>query len=123
MLNKIFKSRVALLYILSISMVFSFSAWMSLLNNFVIEIAHFNGKQIGFLQSIREIPGFLAFSVIFILFFVSQQRLAYISMIGLGAGVAATGIFPSTLGLYATTIIMSLGFHYLATINQSLSLQ
>ena len=96
---------------------------MGTLYNFVIEIAHFNGKQIGFLQSIREIPGFLAFSVIFILFFVSQQRLAYISMIGLGAGVAVTGIFPSTLGLYATTIIMSLGFHYLATINQSLSLQ
>jgi len=123
MLKKIFKSRVALLYILSISMVFSFSAWMSLLNNFVIEVAHFNGKQIGFLQSIREIPGFLAFSVIFILFFVSQQRLAYISMIVLGAGVAITGIFPSVLGLYVTTIIMSLGFHYLATINQSLSLQ
>jgi hypothetical protein len=123
MLKNIFKSRVALLYVLSISMIFSFSAWMSLLNNFVVEIAHFNGGQIGFLQSIREIPGFLAFSVIFVLVFVSQQRLAYISMIGLGAGVAMTGLFPSTLGLYVTTVVMSLGFHYLATINQSLSLQ
>jgi len=123
MLKKIFKSRVALLYILSISMIFSFSAWMSLLNNFVIEVANFSGKQIGFLQSIREIPGFLAFSVVFILCFVSQQRLAYISMIGLGIGVAITGLFPSALGLYITTIIMSLGFHYLATITQSLSLQ
>jgi hypothetical protein len=123
MFKDIFRSRVALLYILSISMVFSFSAWMSLLNNFVIEVAHFNGSQIGILQSIREIPGFLAFSMIFVLVFISQQRLAYISMIGLGVGVAVTGIFPSALGLYTTTIIMSLGFHYLATINQSLSLQ
>ncbi len=123
MLNNFFKSRTALLYILSISMVFSFSAWMSLLNNFVIEVAKFDGSQIGFLQSIREIPGFLAFSVIFVLIFISQQKLAYISMIILGAGVAFTGFFPSPLGLYTTTIIMSLGFHYLATINQSLSLQ
>ncbi len=123
MFRNIFKSRVALLYILSISMIFSFSAWMSLLNNFVVEVAKFNGSQIGFLQSIREIPGFLSFGVIFVLFFVSQQKLAYISMIALGIGVAFTGLFPSTIGLYVTTLIMSLGFHYLATINQSLSLQ
>ncbi|NOX14447.1 MAG: MFS transporter [Epsilonproteobacteria bacterium] len=123
MLKNIFKSRIALLYILSISMVFSFSAWMSLLNNFVVEVAKFNGGQIGFLQSIREIPGFLSFSVIFVLILVSQQRLAFISMIALGVGVALTGFFPSTIGLYITTLIMSVGFHYLATINQSLSLQ
>ncbi len=123
MFKNLFQSRVALLYLLSISLIFAFSAWMSLLNNFVIEVASFNGSQIGFLQSIREIPGFLSFSVIFILIFISQQRLAYISMIALGLGVASTGFFPNPLGLYTTTILMSLGFHYLATINQSLSLQ
>ncbi len=123
MLKNLFKSRVALLYVLSISMIFSFSAWMSLLNNFAVEVGNFNGSQIGFLQSIREIPGFLSFGVIFVLIFVSQQRLAYISMLLLGAGVAFTGVFPSTTGLYVTTFIMSIGFHYLATINQSLSLQ
>lgn len=123
MFKNLFQSRVALLYLLSISLIFAFSAWMSLLNNFVIEVASFNGSQIGFLQSIREIPGFLSFSVIFILIFISQQKLAYISMIVLGLGVAFTGFFPNPLGLYTTTILMSLGFHYLATINQSLSLQ
>ncbi len=123
MFKNFFQSRISLLYLLSVSLIFAFSAWMSLLNNFVIEVASFNGSQIGFLQSIREIPGFLSFSVIFILVFVSQQRFAYISMIVLGLGVAFTGFYPNPLGLYTTTIIMSLGFHYLATINQSLSLQ
>ncbi len=123
MFKNIFKSRIALLYLLSISLVFAFSAWISLLNNFVIEVASFDGSQIGFLQSIREIPGFLSFSIIFVLIFISQQKLAYISMILLGLAVAFTGIFPTPLGLYTTTVIMSLGFHYLATINQSLSLQ
>ncbi len=104
-------------------MVFSFSAWMSLLNNFAIEVASFDGSQIGILQSIREIPGFLSFGVIFVLIFIHQQRLTYISMMLLGLGVAFTGLFPSVMGLYVTTVIMSLGFHYQETLNQSLSLQ
>jgi len=108
---------------MSISMVISFSAWMSLLNNFTIEVASFNGSQIGILQSLREIPGFLAFTVILVLAFIAQQRLVYISMLLLGLGTAVTGFFPSAFGLYMTTIIMSLGFHYLETLNQSLSLQ
>ena len=121
--NKIFTSKEALLYIMSISMVISFSAWMSLLNNFTIEVASFDGSQIGILQSLREIPGFLAFSVILVLVFVAQQKLVYISILTLGLGTALSGYFPSVLGLYITTIIMSLGFHYLETLNQSLSLQ
>ncbi len=123
MIQVFFRSKVALLYIMSISMLFSFSAWMSLLNNFVIEKASFDGSQIGILQSLREIPGFLAFTVVLVLIFVAQQRLAYISMFLLGLGTALTGLFPSPIGLYITTIIMSIGFHYLETLNQSLSLQ
>jgi hypothetical protein len=123
MIKNLFKSRIALLYILSISMVFSFSAWMSLLNNYVVEVASFNGSQIGILQSLREIPGFLAFTVILVIMLIAQQRLAYISMMALGLGVFLTGLYPSALGLYLTTILMSVGFHYLETLNQSLSLQ
>ena len=122
-MKNLFKSREALLYVMAISMVFSFSAWMSLLNNFVIESANFNGSQIGILQSLREVPGFLAFTVVIAIMFVAQQRLAYISMMLLGIGVMLTGYFPSAMGLYITTVIMSIGFHYLETLNQSLSLQ
>lgn len=104
-------------------MLFSFSAWMSLLNNFVIEVASFDGSQIGILQSLREIPGFLAFTVVLVIIFIAQQRLAYISIIALGFGVLLTGFYPSAMGLYLTTVIMSMGFHYLETLNQSLSLQ
>jgi len=117
------KSKEILLYVISISMVFSFVAWMSLLNNFVVEVGSFDGSQIGMLQSIREIPGFLAFTVVLIIIFICQQRLAYLSMITLGLGVLFTGFFPTPLGLYITTVIMSIGFHYLETLNQSLSLQ
>jgi Major Facilitator Superfamily len=100
-----------------------FSVWMVLLNNFVIEKAAFTGKEIGILQSLREVPGFLAFTVIYVLLFIKEQKLALLSL-GLTAfGVAVTGLFPTTFGLYITTVIMSIGFHYFETVNQSLTLQ
>ena len=121
--TRIIISKEALLYVMTISMVVSFSAWMSLLNNFTVEVAAFDGSQIGILQSIREIPGLLAFTVLLVLAFIAQQKLVYLSIMLLGLGTAATGFFPTPIGLYITTVIMSIGFHYLETLNQSLSLQ
>ena len=77
----------------------------------------------GILQSLREIPGFLAFGVVFLLLIVREQRLAYISLALLGVGTALTGFFPSVIGLYITTVVMSIGFHYYETLQTSLALQ
>jgi hypothetical protein len=38
-------------------------------------------------------------------------------------GLGLTGLFPSYGGLMATTVVMSFGFHYYETTNQSLTLQ
>ena len=100
-----------------------FSVWMVLLNNFVIEQAAFTGKEIGLLHSLREIPGFLAFTAIYVLLFIREQRLAILALGITALGVAVTGYFPSVLGIYITTIIMSIGFHYYETVVQSLTLQ
>ena len=112
-----------LLYMMSIAMTLAFATWMVLLNNFVVETAEFSGREIGILQSIREIPGFLAFTTIFVLLLIREQKFAYFSLIMLGIGVLLTGFFPSEIGLYCTTLLMSAGFHYFETVKQSLSLQ
>ena len=96
---------------------------MALLNNFVIEAAGFDGSDIGWLQTVREIPGFLAVLVIFLLRFIREQKLALISLILLGGATVATSHFPSFWGLLATTVIGSIGFHYYETVNQSVQLQ
>ncbi|WP_067176223.1 MFS transporter [Sulfurospirillum sp. UCH001] len=118
-----FASREQLLYLLAAAVPIAFTAWNALLNNFVVEVAGFNGEKIGLLQSIREIPGLLAFSIVFILMIFRQQTAAYVSLFLLGLGTLLTGFFPSTIGLYATTLLMSVGFHYLETLHSSLSLQ
>ncbi len=122
MLEKLRKPEI-LLMLMATAVPLSFATWTTLLNNFSIERAAFTGAEIGILQSLREIPGFLAFAVVYLLLFIREQRLAYISLILLGGGTLITGWFPSALGLYITTMIMSIGFHYYETLQTSLSLQ
>jgi predicted MFS family arabinose efflux permease len=96
---------------------------MAVINNFAVERAGFTGADMGILQSVREIPGFLAFAVVFVLLLIREQALALLSLSLLGIGVALTGFFPSFAGLLVTTFVMSVGFHYFETVRQSLALQ
>ena len=108
---------------MSIAMPIAFNTWTALLNNFVVERAAFTGIEIGILQSLREIPGFIAFTTVFILLVLKEQTLSVLALAVLGIGVAMTGFFPTVYGLYFTTVVMSLGFHYFEAVKQSLSLQ
>ena len=59
------------------------------------------------LQGLREVPGFLAFTVIFMLLVWRQQTFAILSLAVMGVGVALAGFLPSVWGLYFTTVLMS----------------
>ena len=123
LIHKIRSRPEFLLLLMAGAVPLSFATWQALLNNFAIERAAFSGAEIGILQSLREVPGFLAFTVVFLLFLLREQRIALVSLILLGVGTALTGFFPSVIGLYLTTVLMSIGFHYFETIQTSLSLQ
>ena len=112
-----------LLMLMAAAVPLSFATWFSLINNFAVEVGGFDGAQFGMLQSIREIPGFLAFAVVFVLILMKEQSLALVSLLLLGVGTAMTGFFPGVVGLYCITALMSLGFHYYETVQNSLSLQ
>jgi hypothetical protein len=111
------------LMVLTIGATVGLQAWTTLFNNFAVDVAHLNGDGIGIIQSIREIPGFLAFLAIFVMRLIPEHRLSAASILLLGLGLGATGWFPSTGGLILTTFLMSLGFHYFETTKMSLTLQ
>ena len=117
------KSPELLILIMTVGAGLSWAVWLNLLNNFAIEKVNFSGAEIGILQSLREVPGFLAFTVIFVLAFVREQKLAYISFGLMGLGVLITGLVETNLTFYLATIVMSTGFHYYETISSSLTLQ
>ena len=117
------RSPIGLLFLMAFAMPLGFSTWLALLNNFTVEVAQFSGIEIGWLQTVREIPGFFAVGVILVLVVMREQTLALLSLVALGAAVAVTASFPSFAGLLITTLIGSIGFHYYETVNQSLQLQ
>jgi hypothetical protein len=98
-------------------------AWRTLLNNFAVDQIGLTGLQMGIVQSLREVPGFLTFLVVYVLLVVKEHRLSAWSVILFGIGIILTGLFPSFQGLLFTTFLMSLGFHYFETTRQSLILQ
>jgi len=114
---------VALLFLMALAMPIAFNTWSALLNNFVIEVADFDGSDIGLLHTVREIPGFFAIGVIAIIIFVREQVLGLVSLVLLGAATAITAYFPSMGGILTITMLSSIGFHYYETVNQSLQLQ
>lgn len=111
------------LIMLTISSAVGLQSWHTLFNNFAVELAGLKGHHVGAIQSIREIPGFLTLLVIYVLLVIKEHRLSALSILSLGLGLAITGFFPSFVGLILTTTIMSFGFHYYETTNQSLTLQ
>ena len=112
-----------LLFLLTIGNTVAFATWQVLLNNFVVERASFSGEQIGILQSLREVPGFLAFTAVWIMLILRQQFFALVALFTLGFGTAITATYPSASWIYFATVVMSIGFHYLETVQTSLSLQ
>ena len=119
----IWRRPVTLLFLMAMAMPVAFSTWSALLNNFVIEVADFDGSDIGWLHTVREIPGFLAVGVIAIIIFMREQILGVVALGLLGVATAVTAWFPSMGGILTITMLSSIGFHYYETVNNSLQLQ
>jgi len=111
------------LLVLTVASLAGLQGWRTLFNNFAVEVAGLGGDQVGMIQAVREVPGFLALLAVWVMLLVAEHRLSAFSILVLGLGTAATGLFPTYLGLACTTLAMSFGFHYFETTNQSLTLQ
>ena len=112
-----------MLAVMGVALQLSFASWWTLTKNFAVDALSFSGWEIGVLESVREVPGFLAFLAVYLLLFMRERTVALVSLALLGVGTAATGFFPSYWGFLLTTFVMSVGYHYFETMNQSLSLQ
>ncbi|MFV0360508.1 MFS transporter [Tropicimonas sp.] len=119
----VWRRPVTLLFVTAAAMPVSFATWSALLNNFVIEVADFDGSDIGWLHTVREIPGFLAIGVIALIRMIREQVLGLLSLALLGVATALTAWFPTLGGILTITMLSSIGFHYYETVNQSLQLQ
>jgi predicted MFS family arabinose efflux permease len=117
------KPMLRFLAVMTAASMIGLQGYTILFNNYAVEVLGLDGSGVGFVQSVREIPGFLALLAVFLILVVKEHRLAALSIALLGCGTALTGLLPSFGGLIFTTLVMSFGFHYYETTNQSLTLQ
>ncbi len=95
LIQRLAASPIHFLMVMSFTNWIGFASWQSLINNFGKEAAGFTGFDIGLMQSVREVPGFLAFTAVFLFMIMREQRLAYVSLLMLGLGIALSGFHPT----------------------------
>lgn len=108
------KNRPLFFYLVVSSFLLAFGnqVWQAMFNNFAVEKIGVGPEAIGWIQSVREVPGLLAFLLAFLALVLSEMRIMALSIILLGVGIVLTGQATSVPFLLVATVVMSLGFHY-----------
>ena len=104
------------------ALAFGFNIWQAVFNNFAVDELAVDGLAIGWLQSIREIPGLLGFLLGVLAIWFSEKRIMGLSLLLMGAGIILTGTSNTLSFLILSTLIMSTGFHFFGPSNSSLVL-
>ena len=91
---------------------FGFRIWQAMFNNFAVEELGVGPASVGWIQAIRELPGLMGFLIGFLALVLSEVRIMALSVVLLGAGTFLAGQAHSIPFLLASTVIMSVGFHW-----------
>ena len=96
-----------------------FYAWRIMFNNFAVEYFNVNPTEVGIIQSVREIPGLLAFGAGALALYLTESKIVSLSIVIVGVGLIVCGLSPSILVLGIATLLTSFGFHYFEPNNTS----
>lgn len=104
------------------TMMLGFSIWQAVFNNFAVQELHVQPAQMGLIQSIREIPGFLGFGMSFLALLVPELSLASLSLVFMGVGLVLMSFSVNAATLLAYTLVFSVGFHLFMPAQSSVAL-
>ena len=98
------------------------AAYGAIYNNFLVNDLHIDAQTLGILESLREVPGFLTvvWAALTVRFRVS--RVASVSLLLMGGGLAAISGAHSFWYLVGAGMIWSIGFHLFNPLNNGLVL-
>jgi hypothetical protein len=78
--------------------------------------------QLGFLESMREIPGLLAALTAGTVVMLAESRVAGLGLLITALGVGVTGFMPHFAGLMMITVLWSVGFHLYSVVSPAITL-
>ncbi|MEW6755708.1 MAG: hypothetical protein AB1505_32730, partial [Candidatus Latescibacterota bacterium] len=99
-----------------------FGVQLTLYNNFVVETLHIEPHQLGFVEGLREVPGFLNALFIALVIRVAPPVVGAVSLVVMGLGIMAYAQTSSVLALASFSLVWSLGFHCWAPLEQTMAL-
>lgn len=108
------RNRGLFVYLIVSSFLLNFGhrVWQAMFNNYAVEKLGVGPEAIGWIQSVRELPGLMAFLLAFLALALSELRIMALSLVVLGLGLVFTGQATTIPILLVATIVMSFGFHF-----------
>lgn len=101
---------------------FFFGVQLTLFNNFIVDRLGIEADELGYVEALREVPGFLNVFFIALVIRFAPARVASLSLIVMGLGIAIYS-YASTVYLLALfSLVWSLGFHCWIPLEQSMGL-
>ena len=83
----------------------------------------FNAKQLGLIESVREVPGLLTVVMAMVTYFITESMLASICLFIVGAGMIVFSISGTFAWLLVASFVYSIGFHLFFPLQDSMSMK
>ncbi len=101
---------------------FGFAIYAAVFQNFLRDVLHSGPMQLGGLESLREIPGFLAALTAGSLVALAETRVAGMGLLITALGIGLSGTVSGFNPLIAMTVFWSIGFHLWVSVFPAITL-
>jgi MFS family permease len=101
---------------------FGFAIYSGVFQNFLRDAHHVSPLQLGGMEALREVPGFLTAITAGTLVALAESRVAGLGLMIAGVGIGLTGRMPGYSPLVAITVFWSVGFHLYAAMSPAITL-
>ena len=99
-----------------------FGVQLTLFNNFIVERLGIEPHELGYVEALREVPGFLNAFFLALIVRWAPPKVAAVALVVMGIGLAAYAEVSSVFMLASFSLVWSLGFHCWLPLEQSMGL-
>ena len=101
---------------------FFFGIQLTLYNNFIVERLGIEAHELGYVEALREIPGFLNALFIALIVSMAPPVIAGVCLIVMGVGIMAYAKVTTVVALAVFSLLWSVGFHCWVPLQQVMAL-
>ena len=113
----------ALLAVAVFSVGYFFATQITLTNNFLVDRFGIEAHQLGYVEALRETPGFLNVFFIALMVHLAPSLVAVVALVLMGLGMSSYAAVNSVPAIALLSIMWSIGFHCWMPLQQAMALR